>query len=194
MAVSVFISYSNQDRDFARRLVDALRERNADVWIDHAAIRVGDSLIERISAAISKADYLIPILSPRSIKSPWVQKELALGVTRELSDGKLRILPVLLESCEIPPSLADKAWTDFTYPVAFDNSMRRLLEAMNLGAMPVDGAPEWMVVDDGESATAYPFDYKRYIGLLRTGVTVGTGQTREEAFQDASNKRRGWAK
>lgn len=41
---SAFTSYAHADRELVRRIADALKERGHQVWIDHAELRVGDSL------------------------------------------------------------------------------------------------------------------------------------------------------
>lgn len=94
---SVFLSHSHGDKAFVRGLADRLTQAGAVVWLDEAALNIGDSLIERISEAIQEMEYVAAILSPRSVKSNWVQKELstpnpyrAMRSTRGLARQALR--------------------------------------------------------------------------------------------------------
>jgi len=73
---TVFISYSNKDRDFAERLATDLRASGAGVWFDQWEIKVGDSITQKINDGIHDNDYLAVVLSPDSVASPWVRKEL----------------------------------------------------------------------------------------------------------------------
>lgn len=58
-AMPIFISYSRSDRDFVDRLAKQLVANKADVWLDKWEIHVGESLIDRIQAAITaRADCL----------------------------------------------------------------------------------------------------------------------------------------
>lgn len=67
-----------------RRLAGDLRSAGVHVWIDDAEIRVGDSLLAKIEQGINGADYLAVVLSPNSIQSSWVQRELRVAVTQEI--------------------------------------------------------------------------------------------------------------
>jgi predicted esterase len=73
---TVFISYSNKDRDFAERLATDLRASGAGVWFDQWKIKVGHSITQKINDGIHDNDYLAVVLSPYSVASPWVKKEL----------------------------------------------------------------------------------------------------------------------
>ena len=73
MPPSVFLSHSSRDRFFARKLAEKFQALGISVWIDQAELKIGDSLIEKISSAIDKTDFVAAILSPNSIRSGWVQ-------------------------------------------------------------------------------------------------------------------------
>lgn len=110
---SAFISYSSQDSKFAERLATDLKKRELGVWFDRWEIRVGDSLTEKIGRGIRENDYLIVVLSPHSVASEWVRKELSEAMQREIKEKRVVVLPVLLKSCELPAFLPDKKYADF---------------------------------------------------------------------------------
>ncbi|PEU28639.1 hypothetical protein CN532_11480 [Bacillus wiedmannii] len=56
---SVFLSHSSKDKFFVRKLAERLIHSGVEVWIDEAEIKIGDSLIEKISQGIKGADYLV---------------------------------------------------------------------------------------------------------------------------------------
>jgi len=93
---------------------------------------VGDSLQTKIGDAITKARYFGVILSPRSVKSPWVRKELELAMQKELETDSVVVLPLLFEKCEIPPFLKSKVYADFTSRYAFAKSLEKLLRRLAL--------------------------------------------------------------
>jgi hypothetical protein len=74
---SVFLAHSSADKRFVRRLAADLLERGIRVWFDEAELLVGDSLFAKIGDGVREVDYLAVILSPASVKSPWVQREVA---------------------------------------------------------------------------------------------------------------------
>ena len=91
-----------------------------------------DSLVTKIPDAIKDNDYLIAVLSPNSIGSSWVQKELKWAMNHEIKRKHIKVLPVLLEQCAIPEFLKDKYYADFTSPEKSKESYNKLLKALNI--------------------------------------------------------------
>lgn len=139
---SIFLSHSWKDKFFARKLAEELEEVGIKVWIDEAELKVGDSLIHKISEAIEKTDYIVAILSHSSVSSSWVQKELALAMTKEIAGKKVTVLPILIEKCEIPDFLKDKVYADFTDPLNFEAPFLRLLRAVGVSKPTVTAKPK----------------------------------------------------
>ena len=110
----VFISYSTDDAPFAAFLADALRARDLGVWFAQEEIHVGDSLMKQIGDALRTNDFIIVVLSPSSVRSAWVQRELAEAMNREISEKRVVVLPVLARPCNLPAFLTDKKYADFT--------------------------------------------------------------------------------
>ncbi|MCM3342725.1 toll/interleukin-1 receptor domain-containing protein [Paenibacillus sp. MER TA 81-3] len=128
---TLFLSHSSKDKFFVRKLAEELTQNGVKVWIDEAEIKIGDSLIEKITAGVKDADYLVIVLSHNSVESTWVQKELQMAISREMLGTKV-ILPLLIEKCEIPLFLQDKLYADFTNPDHFDKSFTQLLHAVGI--------------------------------------------------------------
>ena len=101
MNAEVFISYASKDRDRILDLVDRLDAAGVSVWIDQMSIEGATMWSQEIVAAIRSCKVLILAISGSSADSENVVKELALA-----SEGRKRILPVYLESAEIPESMA----------------------------------------------------------------------------------------
>lgn len=110
---SIFLSHNSQDKYFVRKLKEDLKRDGVVVWFDEDEMKVGDSLIEKISEGISNMEYLGAILSKNSVESEWVKKEDAIAMTAEISGKRVKVLPVLLEECNIPVFLEDKIYADF---------------------------------------------------------------------------------
>jgi TolB-like protein len=101
MSAEVFISYASKDRDRILDLVDRLDSARVPVWIDQMSIEGATMWSQEIVAAIRNCKVLILAISENSADSENVVKEVALA-----SEGRKRILPVYLESAEIPESMA----------------------------------------------------------------------------------------
>lgn len=129
---TVFLSHSSRDKAFTRKLAERLIQAGVNVWLDEAELNIGDSLLMRISAAIENTDFVAVVLSHSSVQSSWVQSELQMAMTRELADAKVRVLPIVIEPCEIPMFLRDKLYADFSKPDDFDAPFARLLRALGV--------------------------------------------------------------
>jgi WD40 repeat protein len=126
---SIFISYSRKDKLFAERLSAALAERSRDVWIDWEDIPPTAQWRAEISAAIEAADAFLFLISPDAVASRACSSEIAEAVTLHK-----RLLPLLVR--ETPPEdvakeLADINWLYFRESDDFEQTLSRLLEALN---------------------------------------------------------------
>jgi hypothetical protein len=145
---SVFLSHTARDKPFARQLAHDLRSSGATVWLDEAELLLGDSLIEKIGSAISAVDYLAVILSPASVASAWVQKEVQLSMTQEVHGRRVKVLPLLYEKCDVPPFLQDKLYADLTEPRLYGVGLAMLLSRLGLSGLGVN-AGKLLVYDVG---------------------------------------------
>jgi CheY-like chemotaxis protein len=84
------ISHASENLDQAIELAAALDEEDLNVWLASRDIAIGSNFAEEISRTISSADFLIVLLSPESLSSPHVKREVNLAITL----GK-KVLPVL---------------------------------------------------------------------------------------------------
>ena len=65
----VFASYSRTDREFVRRLADALTRSGKDVWIDWEDIPPASEWRSEIAAGIDGADAFVYVISPDAVTS-----------------------------------------------------------------------------------------------------------------------------
>lgn len=110
---SVFLSYSSRDKQFAPRIAASLRAAGVRVWIDEGELKLGDSLIERIRDDIDQMDYLAVVLTPSSVRSAWVKREVDIAMNQEINGKKVKVLPLLLRKCNLPSFLIGKRYADF---------------------------------------------------------------------------------
>lgn len=126
----IFLSHSWDDKPFVRKIAHGLETAGFRVWLDEAEIKVGDSLIGKITDAIDHADFVAAFLSTKSVTSSWVQKELEIAMTQEISGNNVKVLPILVEKCELPAFLINKLYADFTNPTNFESSFAHLVNAL----------------------------------------------------------------
>ena len=133
----IFVSYAHADKSVALRLHKRLTESGLKAWIDVAEIQPGESLIERIAAALESVDCVVALLSKHSIASQWVQKELSIATTMEVSGRRMIVVPIMLDDCRIPTSLSDKLYIDLRPPRKYLQCSNRL-EALLHSRRPPD--------------------------------------------------------
>jgi hypothetical protein len=76
----VFISYRRQPSwSLARSVATSLERRGADVFLDVDDINEG-RFSEMIQQAIANCDYFVPILSPDTLESKWVRREIEMAI------------------------------------------------------------------------------------------------------------------
>jgi len=126
-SATAFISYSHEDKEFARALYEGLRRRGVQPWIDDEGLLVGDSLAEKIGEAIGDNDFVIALLSKASAASSWCQKELSIALTDGINRRRVKILPVRLDDARVPSFLADTK-----YVPADSRNPERLAEELAL--------------------------------------------------------------
>ena len=113
------------DRIYAEKLANDLKSWGVDVWWDKAELKVGDSLTAKIQDGLSSASWLAVVLTPDSIHSAWVQRELNSALIRELEELHVVVLPLLFRDCQVPLFLKDKLYADFR--MSYEEGLRMLL-------------------------------------------------------------------
>lgn len=97
---SCFISYSSKDEDFAKHLHADLQQNAVRVWFAPEDMKGGKKIHEQIENAIKTHDKLILVLSPDSMQSGWVRREIRNAYIRQLEEGRHIFFPVRLCSMD----------------------------------------------------------------------------------------------
>lgn len=77
------------------------------MWVDEFELRAGDSLTERVSGALTSADFVVALVSASAVASNWCRRELQIALSHGLSEGRTIVLPLRLGSVTMPAALAD---------------------------------------------------------------------------------------
>ena len=97
----IFISYSRKDSVQAEQLAELLASAGLSCWIDKSGIDLATSWSGEITQAINDCKAFLILLSPSSVTSQNVSREVSLA-----SERKKKILPLDLEPAELPNDLA----------------------------------------------------------------------------------------
>ncbi len=97
----IFISHATQDDDFVKELRIELEKLGLTVWLDSRNLRGGNKLAAEIRQVIEQARHFIVVLSPNTINSPWLRKEIQCAVKVEQQQDGYRVIPLLLPGVEL---------------------------------------------------------------------------------------------
>jgi hypothetical protein len=109
MSPQIFISYSHKDTDFASKVTKNLENEGYDIWLDHMDIQTGSRWDDEIVKGLDASQIFMVLLSNTSVASQNVKDEISYAI-----DHNKSIVPLLLESCEIPFRLRRVQYVDFT--------------------------------------------------------------------------------
>jgi hypothetical protein len=129
----LFLSYAREDHERVAGLYRKLKAAGYRPWMDTEDISPGMDWDQAIAAAIHRSDYFLACLSSHSVAQKTVlQREIqtALDIWRGKSRSDVYLIPVRLEKCDTPPSLAALQWVDL-----FElDGWERLLRALRHGS------------------------------------------------------------
>jgi len=161
-----FFSYSRTDAAFALRLANDLRASGADIWIDQLDIEPGARWDAAIQAALKESNDLIVVLSPKAVASENIMDEVSFAL-----EHNRRVVPVLIEQCEIPFRLKRLQYISFIE--GYDKGYERLRAVL---AMPPDEATasstaaRTATIEGSHARPANPQQRRVLIGLALLAV------------------------
>lgn len=112
----LFVSYSRRDSITARRLIEAFRSMDQDVWVDWESIPPAVDWLEQIFRGIEESDAFIFLISPDSIDSEVCKVE----INRAAQNNK-RIIPIVLRDVHPSETLESIRKLNWTYLRETDN-------------------------------------------------------------------------
>lgn len=113
---NIFISYAKEDINYAENLYDFLHSKSYNPWLDKKKLNVGQNWEFHIQDALHKADFIILLLSTKSVnKRGYVQREFrkALEYCEYKLDSDIFVIPLKIDDCEVPMNLQKFQWIDY---------------------------------------------------------------------------------
>jgi hypothetical protein len=145
--VRVFVSHhhSPEEDTFTARLAADLEAAGADVWVDDARI-TSDDFIKKINEGLIGRQWLVLVMTPDALRSPWVQAEVNAALLQVRQGRMLGVIPLIAQPCndaDIPPLWATLQYYDAMR--GYDTARGGLFSALGLtpgkSALPIQPAP-----------------------------------------------------
>lgn len=131
----VFLSDSNKDRSFVLRLARVLRQHGIPYRYSAVQISGAKQWHDEIGRALGRCTWFLVALTPDSVRSRWVKRELLFGLNEDRYNEK--IIPVLRKPCEharLSWTLTEFQFVDFTE--GFNDACRDLLRLWRIRYKP----------------------------------------------------------
>lgn len=129
--VNIFLIYAHCDKETVRKLHQRLCRDGINAWLDAQNLEPGQDWQHEIRKAILTSDRVIVCLSRAFDKQPGYRHEelkIALDKAKLLEDGSVFIIPVRLESCRMPDTLAHLHRVDLFEPGGYKKLIHALRE------------------------------------------------------------------
>lgn len=146
MSPKVFVSYAGEDKDrFVEGFATKLRSKGIEPWLAFWELSPGDSLVDKIfEEGLKDAEAVVVIISKNSINKPWVREELNAGMVKKINEGS-RLIPVLLDGCEVPECLKATVWVKIEDLSNYDTEVDQIVDSIfeRHNKPPVGNPPEY---------------------------------------------------
>ncbi|MBI3165703.1 MAG: toll/interleukin-1 receptor domain-containing protein [Chloroflexi bacterium] len=127
--LKVFLCYAHTDKPKVRELYRYLKRRGINPWFDEEHLVGGQDWQVEIPKAIATSDAIIICLTKNSVdKEGYIQKEIkfALDKALEMPEGRIFLIPVKFEECDVPFTLSRYQWVDLTVESGYAKMMKAL--------------------------------------------------------------------
>lgn len=128
----VFLSHSSRDSEFVDLIAETMRSHGIPVWYSRTNIIGAQQWHDEIGAALQRCDWFAVVLSPDSIESRWVKRELLYALQQNRFENK--IIPILFKPCDyerLSWTLSSFQLVNFTN--SFEEGCRELMRTWGLG-------------------------------------------------------------
>ncbi len=126
----IFLSHSGTDKPLVEEIAFELVNEGINVWLDKWEMENGDFITQKILTGINDSDFVVIFLSPESLESKWVKKELEKAIEKELEIGRKFLLLVKLRPCILPEEIEGRVYLNFSASFTLStNQLVKLLKA-----------------------------------------------------------------
>jgi len=125
----VFISYSHKDKEWVRGwLLHNLEDAGIQVHIDFRDFEIGKPSLLCMEEAIETCDKTILVYTKNWVNSEFTQFEAVMLQTESPLNLNKKIIPILLENCDIPKRLKILNYANFTDKAEWDSQLARVIK------------------------------------------------------------------
>ena len=179
---AVFLSYTSQDADAARRICEALQAGGHEVWLDQSELRGGDAWDADIRKQIKACALFMPVISRNSSArvEGYFRLEWKLAVDRShlIAAERAFIVPVVIDDTRdsaalVPEKFREVQWTHCPNGEVAQKFVARLTQLLSLEATPaVTMAPQSAPARPGSRQHRLMIGVALGLAVLAVGAVV----------------------
>lgn len=127
--LKVFLCHASADKPKVRKFYRYLKKHGIQPWFDEIDLIGGQDWQIEIPKALSTSDAIIICLTKNSAdKEGYIQNEIKFALDKALGmpEGRIFLIPVKFEECEVPFSLRRYQWVDLTIEAGYSKMMQSL--------------------------------------------------------------------
>jgi hypothetical protein len=167
-ASKVFLSYAHveADKKFVSALHQRLKRDGIECFFDEASLAPGANFVLRISEAIGECNYLVMVISRAYFSGRFAPIEWAAVLADDPTNERGRLVPLLLEDCEVSALIKPLNYIDVRSAEKFEQNYPRIWQ--RIGRLePNDIEQRSKEIDDlydqdrGEQAIKRLLDFAR---------------------------------
>ena len=127
-APKVFLSYAHVDADkkFVSALHQLLKRDGIECFFDEVSLAPGDNFVLQISVAIDECNYLVMAMSRAYFSAGFAPSEWAAVLADDPKNERGRLVPLLLEECELPALIRALNYIDVSSAEKLEQNYRRI--------------------------------------------------------------------
>jgi formylglycine-generating enzyme required for sulfatase activity len=148
----IFLCHAKEDKERVKALYRQLKKAGYHPWLDEEDLLPGVDWELEIRRAIRGSELFLACLSQKSLtRKGYIHKEIkmALDELDQMPEGKIYLIPVRLEECQVPERLRSRQWVDLFTPGGFEKLSGAL--DFELGKRPPQPfEPELILIPAGE--------------------------------------------
>ncbi len=176
----IFVSYSRKNLTFVTQLVKDLQQAGLAVWFDQISILPGANWEEAIEQGLREAIAVVIVVSPDSMDSEYVRKEVHFAL-----DSDQFVLPVLYRPAQLFLTLQAIQWVDLSSEAVYSTNLQKLITALRrepgLSPTPAPSADGSVLVDDTRKLNAATLRYHLHIAAFIADHNKGQHEWRRLA-------------
>lgn len=176
-SVKIFISHAERDRPYATALGKALKDAGESVW-EPQGLQPGENWGLKSGEALAGADAIVVLLSPESVATEWVRKEIEFAITSPRLKG--RLIPVLVRPArDIPWILRElPQWLEADDPTA---AAKGIVSILGSGKTATEAKEKSRIITEMASKTGLS---KKTVKDFMTSLTeLAYRETRKGEFE-----------